>query len=244
MVWFMKLFREYLNRVVEQLPLNIHWRDDATLASFYPGDNTEALKAVSELSGGIGEPFVYLWGQAGVGRTHLLQAACHHASEKGIAAFYLSFENIHSLSPSIVEGIEGISVVCLDDVENIVGKPEWEELLFHVFNRIRAENGRLLIASSVAPKDIQIQLPDLKSRFAWGVIYQLHRLTDDQKTDALQLRAYQHGLELSKSVGNFLLTHCSRNMSELFQLLGQLDRASLAEQRRLTIPFVKHVLDL
>lgn len=230
--------------MIQQLPLNIHWRDDATLQSFYPGDNAEALKGVSELSCGMGESFVYLWGQHGVGRTHLLQAACRAASENEIASFYLSFENLPTLSHSILQGVEGIPLVCLDDIDNIAGKLEWEEMVFHLFNRIRVENGRLLIASNIAPKDIQIQLPDLKSRLAWGVIYQLHRLTDDQKTDALQLRAHQRGLKLSKNVSQFLLSHCSRDMVELHSILEKLDRASLVEQRRLTIPFVKHVLEI
>ncbi len=230
--------------VIHQLALNMQLRDDATLSNFLPGDNKEALNAITEISNGIGEPFIYLWGQVGVGRTHLLQAACQRVSEQNIRSFYLSFLELSQLSPNILQDVETIPLVCLDDVEYIAGRPAWEEAVFHLFNRIRAENGRLLIASSVAPKDLRLQLPDLKSRLAWGVIYQLHRLTDEQKTDALQLHAHQRGLELPKSVGHFLLSRCSRNMSELFELLEKLDKASLAEQRRLTIPFVKQVLEI
>ncbi len=230
--------------MIQQLPLNIQWRDDATLQNFYPGDNGEALKAVSALSEGIGESFVYLWGQSGVGRTHLLQAACHAASEKGIAAFYLSLRDREHLSLSALQGVEDVPLVCLDDIEQIAKLSIWEEGLFYLFNRIQAKKGRLLIAADVAPKYLPFSLPDLKSRLNWGVTYQLHRLTDEQKMTVLELRAEHRGLALHKTVAQFLLNHCSRDMNELYAVLEKLDRASLIEQHRLTIPFVKHVLNL
>lgn len=228
--------------MLAQLPLNIQLRDDATLESYYAGDNQQAWQAVNEISHGAGENFLYLWGKYGVGRSHLLQAACHKARGLGVAAVYIPLQESLFLSPQFVQGLENIPLVCLDDIQSIAGQAIWEETLFHLFNRIRAQNTRLLIAASDSPKNIAVQLPDLKSRLAWGVTYQLQALTDDQKLDALALRAHCRGLELSKTVGQFLLSRCPRNMTELFQTLEQLDKASLAEQRRLTIPFVKQVL--
>lgn len=228
--------------MIEQLPLNIQWRDDATLQNFYPGDNVEALKAVSELSQSMGEPFVYLWGQSGVGRTHLLQATCRAASENNVAAFYISLRDKHHLSLTALQGVEDLPLVCIDDIEQVASVSMWEEALFHLFNRIQAQKGRLLIAADVAPKYLPFSLLDLKSRLNWGVTYQLHRLTDEQKIAVLQLRAQHRGLELNKMVGQFLLSHCSRDMSELYGILEKLDHASLVEQRRLTIPFVKQVM--
>ncbi len=228
--------------MIDQLPLNIQLRDDATVASFYAGNNGEALSTVAAMPTKTGEPFVYLWGQMGVGRTHLLQAACHRATEIGKTTFYCSLAETGHQTPSFLQGIENISLVCLDDIEAVSGQPNWEEALFHLYNRIRLENGQLLVAAGVAPKDLSIQLQDLKSRLSSGVTYQLHRLNDEQKVLALQLRAEQRGLHLSKTVGQFLLSHCARSMAELFSTLEILDRASLAEQRRLTIPFIKRVL--
>lgn len=230
--------------VVSQLALNIQLRDDATFVSFYAGNNREALTAVSETSQGLGEPFLYLWGQVGAGRTHLLQAACHQAAEKGLSAFYLSFATVLHCSPAMLNSVEEIPLICMDDLESIAGNVAWEEALLHLFNRIRANQGRLLVTADCAPAYLPMMLPDLKSRLAWGVVYQLHRLTDVQKIEALQLRANQRGLELTKSVGQFLLSRCSRNMAELCAHLEQLDKASLMKQRRLTIPFVKQVLGL
>lgn len=230
--------------MVSQLSLNIQLRDDSVLESFYAGDNTQALQAIMALSRGVGESFVYCWGPTGVGRTHLLQAACHAAVEAGIAAAYVPLSESNSLDAALLQGLDTLSLVCIDDIDKIAGKPTWEEALFHLFNRIRAANGRLLISADASPLHIALTLPDLKSRLAWGVVYQLYELTDEQKWQALALRARCRGLELNKTVSQFLLSRCSRNMAQLFQYLEQLDSASLAEQRRLTIPFVKHVLGI
>ncbi len=227
-----------------QLPLNIQLHDDATLSSFYPGDNKEVLEAVKHFAYGKEGMFLYIWGQAGVGRSHLLQAACRAASEIGDAVVYVPLLEQKQLSPGILQGIDDIPLVCIDDINIIAGQPLWEEALFHLFNRIQVQGGRLLIAADISPRNLTVILPDLKSRLTSGVIYQVHRLSDEQKINALQLRASQRGLQLAKAVAQFLLSRCSRNMRELFSMLEKLDRASLAEQRRLTIPFVKQVLAL
>lgn len=228
--------------MLAQLPLNIQLRDDATLESYYPGNNNQALGAVVQLSRGLGEKFLYLWGKEGVGRTHLLQAACHAARDVGVAAVYLPLQEANLLSPEIVQGLENIPLVCLDDIQCISGDPIWEEAIFHLYNRIRSQNTHLLVASNTSPKNVNIHLPDLKSRLAWGVTYQLQALNDEEKLNALALRAHCRGLQLNKTVGQFLISRCPRNMHELFSTLELLDKASLAEQRRLTIPFVKQVL--
>lgn len=101
---------------------------------------------------------------------------------------------------------------------------------------------RLLVSAEKSPLHIHLQLADLKSRLASGVTYQLHLMSDEEKIEALRLRAHCRGLELNKTVAQFLLNHCPRNMQELFGTLEKLDQASLAEQRRLTIPFVKQIL--
>lgn len=228
--------------MIDQLPLNMQLRDDATLTSFYPADNIQVLNAVTDMAHGRGETFLFLWGHIGSGRTHLLQAACHAAVENNLGAVYVPLQEMLTLSPDILQGIENIALVCIDDIHCVLGKREWEEALFHLFNKIRTNQGRLMIAAEASPKNLSIQLADLKSRLSWGLTFQVHSLNDEQKLSALQLRSYYRGLQLDKLVGRFLLSRCPRNMSELFNTLEQLDRASLTEQRRLTIPFVKHVL--
>ncbi|SVJ79973.1 Chromosomal replication initiator protein DnaA [Klebsiella pneumoniae] len=124
----------------------------------------------------------------------------------------------------------------------LVGKREWEEGLFHLFNRLRDTGRRLLLAASKSPRELQVKLPDLKSRLTMALIFQLHGLSDEDKLRALQLRASRRGLHLTDEVGRFILNRGSRSMNSLFDLLEQLDRASLQAQRKLTIPFLKETL--
>jgi len=230
------------NPVVAQLPLNLQLRDDATLESFYPGHNGQVVHAIQAHCAGKGDPFLYCWGAVGVGKSHLLQAACHTALCLNIPTVYVPLQV--SLSSTLLQDLEKVPLVCLDDIEQVAGNAIWEEALFHFLNKMRAQQNRLIVSARNAPKYSAIQLPDLKSRLAWGVTYQIHALEDEEKLNALILRAGCRGLELNRSVAQFLLSRCTRSLFELFQTLELLDRASLAEQRRLTIPFVKQVLGI
>lgn len=249
-----------------QLALDIQLRDDAVFSSFYPGDNLEAFRAAQQLVFGD-ETFMYLWGGAGVGKSHLLQAACQGALESELTAVYIPLKKMAKLSISLFDDLEKMPLVCLDDIHAVSGNSTWEEALFHFYNRVRDRNQsqnqnqnqshnqnnpstntaskcHLMVSAEASPLHINLVLPDLKSRLAWGMTYQLHLMTDEQKLSALRLRAQCRGLELNPAVAQFLLSHCPRNMQALFQTLEKLDQASLAEQRRLTIPFVKQVLSL
>ena len=136
-----------------------------------------------------------------------------------------------------------LQAIC-HEIEAIAGHAQWEEAIFHLYNRVRDAGGRIIVAGHDLPKAINLQLPDLVSRLSWGVLYQLISLEDDEKLIALNMRAKRRGMTLPDDVGKYLLTHCPRHMSTLFAALDALDKASLAAQRRLTIPFVKEVLQI
>jgi len=227
----------------EQLPLSLGLHDDPTLEAWLPGDNQQAFEQITAMAQGQGENFLFLWGKEGVGKTHLLQGACHWAGQHYQTAFYLPLSD-PSRSPSMLEGLERVSLVCIDDVHLIAQKTAWEEALFHLFNRLRAHNRRLIVTATSSPKYLPLGLADLQSRLSWGLTYQLHPLNDEQLLAALQLRAKARGLVLSDDVGGFLIRRCVRSMPDLYDILDKLDKASLAAQRRLTIPFIKTILAL
>lgn len=229
----------------KQLPLGMGLRDDCTLDTYYPGTNLQVVAQIKEMALGKGEQFIYLWGRSGVGLSHLLQGACHFANLHQHSAIYLPLNELLTKQPEhVLDNAERLELVCLDEIQEIKGSHIWEEALFHLFNRLRAVNHRLIVAAKVAPSALGIQLPDLQSRLSWGVTYQVHPLEDEALLGALQLRAKERGLELPNEVGVFLIRRCSRTMPELYRLLEELDKASLAAQRRLTVPFIKSVLDL
>lgn len=225
-----------------QLTLNIRLDDSATFTNFYAGSNQSLLFALQAMVKGVSDPFIYCWGHAGVGRSHLLQACCHALTEQAQTAAYVPLSRFRELSPEILEGLEALFLVCLDDVESVLGDEKWELALFNFYNRAFENHTRLLISADSPPQQLHCVLPDLASRLASGVVFHLLLLNDEQKLAALQLRAQLRGFILTDKVGKFLLHHEARDFPSLFTLLEKLDQASLIAQKKLTIPFLKSVL--
>ncbi len=232
-----------------QLPFEVFLRGDATFHNFFPGDsvtNQEALVTLSRITSPFSEKYCYLWGSTGVGKSHLLQATIHQASSHQLSGLYLplSQELIHAQQPNLVfQGLDKLDVVCVDNMQLLAGQPIWEEAFFHLYNKIRENNHtRLIIAGPSASQALGIQLKDLSSRLAWGLSIHLEPLKDDEKLEAIQMHAKDIGMELPEEVGRYLLSRVTRNMSNLNAILNQLSKASIVNQRKLTIPFVKSII--
>lgn len=230
----------------QQLSLSVNLNDDATFENFYAPAQTHnamVVQGLREQVNGTGEAFIYLWGAPGCGLTHLLQAACHQAQKAGLAVQYLPLRDLVGYAPDeLFVGLEDLDLVCLDCLPTIAGRSDWELAIFNLYNRLREQGKCLLVAAEHSPRELAISLDDLRSRLQWGITYQVHSLSDDDKQQALQLRARARGLELGDEVAQYIIQRLPRDTNELFWQLQRLDHASLAEQRKLTIPFVKKVL--
>ena len=226
-----------------QLPLGLALRDSARFSSYFPGQNLEAMQGLQLAATGNGEPLVYVAGAAGRGKTHLLQAACYAAAQSGRTTGYLPLQDLLAFTASVFDDLEQLDLICIDDVCTIAGQDDWERGLFDLFNRVRQSGGSLLIAGDRRPAEAGFRLPDLVSRLGWGVTYLLKPLDDDDVVAALGCRAQARGLQLPEETAQYLLRRFPRDLPTLFALFDTLDTASLIEQRRLTIPFVKTVLD-
>lgn len=227
-----------------QLSLNLELQDTATWQYFYAGHNQQALASVQQLALGMGEHFIYLAGPSGVGKTHLLQAACQQVREQHQSAIYVSFARIQEYDEALLDNLEALSLVCLDDIDEIAGLPNWEEKVFCLFNAIWAHGGRLLVAARNAPNELGFGLADLVSRLNWGLRFRLQALSEAEILAALKWHAEQRGLVLPDEVASFLLRRVQRDMAALVPLFKELDQASWVTQRKLTVPFVKQVLGL
>jgi DnaA family protein len=228
--------------IKEQLPLSFGWRDNVGFENFFTGPNAALVQCLRDSADGRGERFLYLWGGAGSGKSHLLQAACQYAAERDATVAYLPLADIAAYGVEILEGLESLALVCVDDLQVVAGQPQWEEALFHFYNRLRAADTVLIAAGEGSPAALPLTLPDLRSRLGWGPVFQLHALDDAGKIAALQLRATARGFDLPAEVAQYLIRRSPRDMGSLFALLDRLDEASLAQQRRLTIPFVRDLI--
>lgn len=226
-----------------QLPLAIQLPDDETFTSFLPAGNEALLAQLHYILGQRQADVTYLWGPSGSGKSHLLHACCAQLVE--LPCVYLPLKMTDVMAPEMLEGLEYSSLICIDDIDQVAGNPEWERRLFDLYNRIHElQQGCLVISASAPARRLPWQLPDLRSRLDWGTAFKVAPLSDEGKLQALQLRARGRGMQLSDDAGRFLLNHCARDMSSLWQTLDRLDHASIAAQRRLTIPFIKEVLGI
>jgi DnaA family protein len=224
-----------------QLSLEVHLRDDATLDNFLALPKLQpVVSALQEQLEASGESVVYLFGPAGTGKSHLLQASCHLSTAQTL---YLPLQDLRQYRPEdVLQGVEAMDRLCIDDLHAVLGDADWERALFNLYNNAREQGCRLVVAGDAAPRVLSVDLADLRSRLSWGVVYQLAHLKDDDKIAILQFRASRRGLTLSPDVARYIVRRAPRAMGQLLDVLDQLDKASLARQRGLSIPFVKEAL--
>jgi len=226
-----------------QLPLSFHFRETLSFDNFMVSNNRELIRHLELLIQNPGPQSVFIWGCVGSGRSHLCQALYQEAEDMETKVAYLALSE-PGIEPEVLSQLETFSLVILDDLDTVVGDKGWDEALFHLYNRLRESAGCLLMTSTKAPASFESILPDLKSRLGWELVYQLEELADADKIQALQQRARERGLKLSIEAGQYLLNHLPRDSHQLFAVLKQLDEQSLAQKRRLTVPFIKKVLNL
>ena len=221
-----------------QIPFSFQAPEFATLDNFIAGENKQLLFSLKN----TGDQLIFIWGDKGVGKTHLLEAMVFYYQSLDKNAFYLPLQIQEDFEPQMLESLETFDLVCLDNVDQVVGNKEWELALFNFFNRIRESGGRLILSAAQNAHNLDIKLADLRSRLSWGITYQLRGLNDVEKINALKIRAHLRGFMMDDKVAQYLMKHSSRDMSELMSLLDKLDYASLVEQKKLSIPFVKNYL--
>ena len=226
---------------MRQLPLGVRLPDRAVFASFLPARNTEAVEHARRIASGDAAGTVWLCGSGGAGKTHLLQAICALASEK-MRAGYVPLAELGRLGPGVLEGLPQLQCLCLDDVDEVAGRLDWERGIFGLMREIEEAGGRLVAAAEAPPALLKWALPDLGSRFAASAVFQLRGLDEEEQQAALQLRARLRGFELPEETSRWLQRRFPRDMRKLYELLDTLDEAALVAQRRLTVPFIRQVL--
>ena len=225
-----------------QQPLQFTYNTVYDFASFHAECNQELVQQLQDCASGNGEQQIFIWGQQGQGKSHLLQACCQIAHRDQKSNFYLALAQNQATNPNILSGLENTKLVCIDDIQTITGNTVWEQAFFRFYNLHREQGNHLIIASSVAPANLNIALPDLKTRLAWGLCLKINAMNDEQRIAALVVKARTMGIEITPRTGQFLLSRCARDFPSLWTLLEKIDYATLAAQRKPTIPLIKEIL--
>lgn len=226
-----------------QIPLPLEPRRAGSLDDFVTGPNQAVLSAVRHLHE---EPAVslFLQGAEGSGKSHLLNAACHASRDAGRTAFYAGLKRMPADAWATLEGLDDTDLVCIDDLDLRVGSPDWEEALFHLYNRLRDRGGKLLLASRLHLSALDIGLPDLASRLASGLRLQIEPLDESGKQEVLERHALSLGIELPEEVGQYLLSRGHRSLAKLIHAVERLQQAAFSGKRRITVPLARDVLGL
>jgi DnaA family protein len=225
-----------------QLPLALRYPPDQRLDTFVdaPPGALDQLRALATRSGA---DWLYVAGVGGVGKTHLALAVCAAAEEASRRAAYLPLAAARGRLRTALDALDGSDVVALDGLAAIAGDREDEVALFDFHNRARSAGAALLYTAEAAPDALPLVLPDLRSRLAQCPRVVLMPLDDDGRRRVLRERAQRRGLVLEDAALEWLLRRVGRDLGGLTALLDRLDRASLAAQRRVTVPFLREVLD-
>ncbi|WP_428312437.1 DnaA regulatory inactivator Hda [Hydrocarboniphaga sp.] len=223
----------------EQIPLSVQLRSTASFDTYHAGPNADAVAALRALrSGGL-----YLYGPAGTGKSHLLQALAREAQQRGLKVSYLPLRGLVDNGADALDGLVGFDLVCVDDIEAIDGNADWHHALIRLLDRLRSEGSGWCVSASAAPERIASLLPDLRTRLSALPLFGLRALSDDDRRAWLREAARQRGLELPDDAARWLINHLPRDAGSLLLAIEQLDRASLRDKRRLTMMFVQKTLE-
>jgi len=224
---------------VTQMALPLRLADHAVFESYLATGNETLVATLDEFACGAGVQGCWIWGPAATGKTHLLQATCERAGDSSV---YVPLRMLATAGPEILDGLASRELICIDDIDTVAGDSVWEEALFSLCNEALDADRPLIVSATMSSRECPIQLPDLQSRLARLATFQVHPLSDEERVEALQLRARHRGLDLPGETARFLLSRSRRDMASLYELLDKLDLEALRAQRRLTIPFVKEVM--
>ncbi|HZW12821.1 MAG TPA: DnaA regulatory inactivator Hda [Noviherbaspirillum sp.] len=221
---------------MRQLTLDLGAEKPQTLDTFVVGNNAELLQLMRQFSGrtgvGANERFVYLWGEAGAGKSHLL----HSLAGQPDARYIPVSENVDDYL-----FVPEIKLYLVDDCDRL--SPEAQIAVFNLFNQVRENDALLVTAGDKPPAKLELR-EDLRTRLGWGLIYQVHGLTDEEKIAALNQAAMARGITVSPGVLPYLITHFRRDMRSLSAMLDALDQYSLETQRPITLPLLRSLLQI
>ncbi len=227
--------------MTRQLNLPLRLSDSASFDNFLAAGNEEVLAAVRSVPGQVRpSPALFIHGPPGSGKSHLLQALSRLTIDHQRLTVYVP-AGAPGVGPELVAQLNADTVVCMDDLDQIVGDQAWEESLLELYERLAGGHGVLVAAALQPPAGLELKLADLSTRLAAGGAYRLRPLADEMLPAAMRLRASMRGFELPDSVSRYLVRRAPRDSAVLFGILDRIDQAAFSRQRRITVPFIKEL---
>lgn len=226
----------------EQALLDLAGPVPASFDTFHHGPNRTTVD-ILKTAASSPEQWIYLTGDRGSGRTHLLLAACAAAREADHQALYLGLKQTPDNLLQHLDSMANCALLALDDVDAIAGNEAWEEAIFHLLNQLRAAGRGLIMSAAQNPGHAGFHLPDLRSRLSWGQIHRLKPLQDEDIVHVLHIHAQAMGLPLADNVIRYLLTHTQRNTKHLLKVINRLQKVAFAAKKKPSVALASQVIN-
>ena len=225
---------------MRQIPLDVSLSEYMTFETFYLGPNKSVVDSLRDEKNQL----IWLAGLEGFGKTHLLHAFLNSHEHENKKVLYLPMSESQDFTPDILDNLAQYDLVAIDDIENIIGDMTWEEQLLKFYEDSYSTRNKILITANDTPKGLNFLLPDLSSRFNLALIERLRPMNEDEMIKAILIHSKARGFNLPEDSAKYLINRVPRDVSVLIDMIKLLDYESLSMQRKLTIPFIKTVLDI
>ena len=225
---------------MRQIPLDVSLSEYMTFETFYLGPNKFVVDSLRDEKNQL----IWLAGLEGFGKTHLLHAFLNSHEHENKKVLYLPMSESQDFTPDILDNLAQYDLVAIDDIENIIGDMTWEEQLLKFYEDSYSTRNKILITANDTPKGLNFLLPDLSSRFNLALIERLRPMNEDEMIKAILIHSKARGFDLPEDSAKYLINRVPRDVSVLIDMIKLLDYESLSMQRKLTIPFIKTVLDI
>ena len=225
---------------MRQIPLDVSLSEYMTFETFYLGPNKSVVDSLRDKKNQL----IWLAGLEGFGKTHLLHALLNSHEHENKKVLYLPMSESQDFTPDILDNLAQYDLVAIDDIENIIGDMTWEEQLLKFYEDLYSTSNKILITANDTPKGLDFLLPDLSSRFNLALIERLRPMNEDEMIKAILIHSKARGFDLPEDSAKYLINRVPRDVSVLVDMIKLLDYESLSMQRKLTIPFIKTVLDI
>lgn len=229
--------------VPAQIPLQFGNFQNFSFDSYITEQQDELLQLLRAVAVGEETNHIYLWGGKGSGKSHLLQAACQLAGINHKQVAYIPLENLNEFSPEMLHDLGILDLICVDSIEYVSAKQDWQQALVWLYNELRDKGNSMIIAGNESPKSLPVMIEDLRSRLNWGQVYQVQSPSDEIKITILKQQAEARSFEIPDDVISYIMQRVERDMHSLMLIFNKIDERSLAEKRKITIPFVKSILE-
>ena len=208
--------------------------DYASFDNFQAGINHDSVVLLRQfLSGKSSERTAYMWGESGVGKTHLLFSACKDIE----SSMYISMSN-QKFGPDLLDSVAEHALICIDDFQLAAQQTGWEKRLMSMVEENVSENRLLLVAANLPPSALNLALPDLKSRISGRLVLRLRPIGDEDRIAVLIDRAARRGMKFESHVARYAISRYCRNMHSVLDLLQRVEQLTLEQHRRITIPLL------